>query len=146
VSPAPTPVPPTPAPPPPTPTPDPYARSITAGQWDYDFIVQSNGCSFGLGPGEHYYASVAYEEATAGDGYISDGERVNVSGNDGSGWQYLGNFLFTYPRFEIRYPVAGTTASGTAVLTNSFASVSHGSATVVEDYGFCTIYAAEGPY
>jgi serine/threonine-protein kinase len=120
-----------------TPTPEP-ADSIVAGEWTYNFVVQSNSCGNSPAPGQRFEVRYYFDEAREPrDGYLSPGELAGVTF---VGSNFLGNFVFSWPQFTFSYPISG----GTAVVGNTFTSSTTGIASLTETYpvgnSTCSVY------
>lgn len=95
-----TPVPATATPVPPTATrtqPSIPANSIVAGEWQYSFRVTGNSCGSGANIGDTFAFSLFLQEVEGSDGYITDGEVVDVFLGD----EYVGEYDFSYPIWNI---------------------------------------------
>jgi hypothetical protein len=107
------------------------------------YSVLSNDCPFGPSVGQLVTVDMRFDEAAPDDGYVSQGEEVDVSD---SGYQ-IGRMQFAYPTFTVQEPVTQNDYSGTAYLAITFeaADSGHGSRTetYADDSGdSCTVAAA----
>lgn len=148
----PTPIIPTPAPTSAAPTPTTPAappERIAQGDWTYVFGVVENTCGEGLTVGEVVTVSFSLSVAGRTDGFIEPGDTVSVF--ESTTGTFLGDFVFTYPGWDISYPLAagffpdtGTFYSGgTGFLFNEYFGETSGTSALDEVYelgsGTCRI-------
>lgn len=119
---------------------------IIAGEWSYNFIIESNSCPFGPLPGGVFTLTYRLVDLDVQDELVQEGELVEIT--EWPSGQFVDQLVFTYPNFSWTYPATAPGATGFVTVNNTYFNQSTGRAELFESYeldsgGTCAISGTE---